>query len=282
MIKEMNCWECIIPLIGNEFRELHFKVATIPTLKVEIEQLNSDLSKHKQTHDQKSQNEKLFRLLHQAEGEMERSTSQIKEMSEAMSMMQQREIEGNTKIQLMESELTTLKNESDAKEVERREELTKIKHLLLDASKALEQKDSQILGMDSEMNNLRSKIEEATILLRSKEYEEQSLKVNIQSYENKNVRLRDYIRKLTAKCEEWEASYERQSKAIDILQQKKARMKEKACEIADRYKTLVTDVNRRKKLHQDDRSKWNNERSNLNSVHAALERELEQIAKELA
>ena len=92
----------------------------------------------------------------------------------------------------------------------------------------------------------------------------------------------EYIRKLTSKCEEWEISYERQSRAIEMMQEKKTRMKERTAEIASRYRALATDINRRKKLHKNDRERWSHERSNLNSVHAALERELEQIAKELA
>lgn len=197
-------------------------------------------------------------------------------------MMQQRETEANTNIKLMESELMRLKNESETSEFEKIEELTKVKDLLLDTSAALEKKESKILEINSQTNIMRSEIEEITSLLRSKEYEEQSLKVNIQSCEKKNSRLREYIQKLTTKCEEWETSYDRQSRAIDRLQEKKARIKEKACAIAGRYRDLVTDINQRNKMQQHNREKRSHERSNLNSVHAALEKELEQIAKELA
>lgn len=260
-MKELDYWKYVIPMIGDK-----------------IEALNNQIEK---AEDQTSRNEKLFDLLRQAEKEMERSTLQIKEMSKAMAMMQQREDESNNDIKFVESELMKLKNESETSEFEK-EEFTKVKQFLLDTSATLEKKESQIFKMNSEMNSMRSEIEEATSLLLSKESEEHSLKVNIQSCEMKNSRLREYIRKLTTKCEEWETSYDRQSRAIDRLQEKKARIKEKACDIAGRYRTLVADINRRKKLHQHDREKWSNERSNLNSVHAALEQELEQIAKELA
>eukprot|EP00536_Pseudo-nitzschia_multiseries_P010131 jgi/Psemu1/307055/fgenesh1_kg.300_\ len=261
----------------------------VPELEHEIEKLNDDLSKRviretdhmKNSEDQTAQNEKLFDLLRQAEEEMERSSLQIQDMSEAMAAMQQREYESNNSIKLIESELIEFKNESKTLELEKNEELNKIKCLLLDTSATLEKKESQILEMNSKINNLKSEIEDATAALRSKESEENSLRVNIQSCEKKNTRLREYIRKLTSKCEEWEASYDRQSRAIDRLQEKKARIKEKACDIAGRYRALVADVNRRKKMHQNDREKWSHERSNLNSVHAALEQELEQIAKEL-
>jgi len=289
-LMEIDCWERIIPWIGKEIDALHRAKSTIPKLELEIEKLENNLSKSeiresdqlKQAEDQAIQNKKLFDLLRQAEGEMERSTTQIKEMSEALAVMQQREDEGNKKIEVMESEFLKLKNESEKNEREKKEEFVKVKDLLLDTSAALEMKDSQILDMNSQMNTMRSEIDKGQTLLRSKEFEEQSLKANIQSFEKKNTKLREYIRKLTNKCEEWETSYDRQSRAIDRLQDKKNRMKDKACDIAGRYRALVADINRRKKLHQSDREKSIHERSNLNSVHAALEQELEEIAKELA
>ncbi len=282
-MKEIDCWECVIPLIGEKIEAMH---QTIPKLELEIETLSHNLSKEsdqtKNVEENASQNEKLLDLLRQAEQEMERSTRQIKEMSEAMGLMQKREAEADNTIELLKSELMKLQNDADANTLAKTEDLTKLKNLLVDTSEALEKKESQIREMDSQMNNKKSEIVEITALLRSKESEERSLKTIIQSFEKKNSRLREYIRKLTNKCEEWEISYDRQSRAIDRLQEKKARMKERAADIAGRYRSLVSDINRRKKMHQDDREKWSQERSNLNSVHAALERELEQIAKELA
>lgn len=289
-IQEINCWNAIMPLIEDQIEAFYHTAATIPEFEVEIEKLNNDLSKQKiresdhikQAEDQIAQNEKLFDLLRQAEEEMERSTFQIKEMSEAMAIMQRRENETNNTIKLVESELLELKNESEMSDHEKKEELTRVKELLIDSSATLEKKESEVLKMSSLINTMKSEIEDVTSRLRSKESEEHSLKINIESCEKKNSRLREYIRKLTTKCEEWETSYDRQSRAIDRLQEKNSRIKEKACEIASRYRALVADVNRRKKMHQHDRDKWSHERSNLNSVHAALERELEQIAEELS
>jgi len=289
-MKEIDCWKIIIPLIADEIESMHHLAKKVPELEDEIEKLNDDLSKcviretdHiKHVGDQTAQNEKLFDLLRQAEAEMERSKLQIQDLSEAIAAIQQREHEANSNIELMESELIERKNQSKILELEKNEEITKIKCLLLDTSATLEKKDSQILEMNSQINNLKSEIDDTAAVLRSKESEERCLRVNIQSCEKKNTRLREYIRKLTNKCEEWEASYDRQSRAIDRLQEKKTRIKEKACDIANRYRALVADVNRRKKMHQNDREKWSHQRSNLNSVHAALEQELEQIANELA
>lgn len=283
-MNEIDCWKCVIPMIGDKIESLHHSVATIPKLELEIERLTNDLTNHenKEERDSASQNEKLLDLLRQAEQEMERSTVQIKEMSQAMALMQEREKEANINMELMGSELVKLKNQSKASEFENEEDFAKVKTLLINTSTELEKKENQIIAMTSEINRMQSEIEEMNSLLRSKESEENSLKANIESSENKNTRLREYIRKLTAKCEEWEVSYDRQSRAIDRLQEKKTRMKERTADIASRYRALVTDINRRKKLHKNDRERWSLERSNLNSVHAALERELEQIAKELA
>ncbi|VEU40446.1 unnamed protein product [Pseudo-nitzschia multistriata] len=289
-MNEIDCWNSIIPLITDEIESMHHTSKRIPDLKDEIEQLNDNLSKYeirqtdqmKHAKDQSTQNEKLFDLLRQAEEEMERSSLQIQEMSEAMVAMQQREYEANHKFKVMESELCQLKTQSKTSAIENNEEFAKMKSLLLDTSATLEKKDSQMMEMNSQMNNLKSEVNEVTALLRSKDAEEHSLRVNIESCEKKNARLREYIRKLTNKCEEWEGSYDRQSRAIERLQEKNTRIKEKACDIAGRYRALVADVNRRKKMHKHDREKWSNERSNLTNVHAALEQELEQIAKELA
>ena len=113
-----------------------------------------------------------------------------------------------------------LKNQSKASEFENEEDFAKVKTLLINTSTELEKKENQIIAMTSEINRMQSEIEEMNSLLRSKESEENSLKANIESSENKNTRLREYIRKLTAKCEEWEVSYDRQSRAIDRLQEK--------------------------------------------------------------
>ena len=38
------------------------------------------------------------------------------------------------------------------------------------------------------------------------------------SLERKNMKLRDYIHKLTTKCEEWSVSYEKQARLLENVQ----------------------------------------------------------------
>lgn len=118
--------------------------------------------------------------------------------------------------------------------------------------------------------------------LRSKESEERSHKDTIDALEKKCARLRDYIRKLTIKCEEWEESYNRQARTVQKLQEKNARVRDKASDIAIRYRKLAGDANHRTRKHYEDRIKWTQERSNLRELHITLEHELEQITKELS
>jgi len=288
-MKEIDSWKATIPFIGDEIEAMYHTIARMPELELEIENLNNGMSTHelhevdqmKLGAEQKEQNEKLFILLRKAEQEMERSTSQIKEMSETMALLQQRENEANESVNLLESELKEVKDGSEKSLNEKREESRKIKLLLLEASSTLEKKESQLSEMNSQVNCMKSEINDVTSKLRSKENEEHSLKLNIQSCEKKNSRLREYIRKLTTKCEAWEESYDRQTKAINRLQEKNTRIREKASDIAGRYRTLVGDLNRRKKSHLHDRENWKNERSSLHTVHEALEQELQDISKAL-
>jgi phage shock protein A len=53
--------------------------------------------------------------------------------------------------------------------------------------------------------------------------------------ESKCTRLRDYIRKLTAKCDQWEATYEEQSRIVEGLRDAIIRTRQKAKDIALRY-----------------------------------------------
>jgi chromosome segregation ATPase len=119
-------------------------------------------------------------------------------------------------------------------------------------------------------------------LLRLKETEEMSHKATVETLDKKCARLRDYIRKLTTKCEEWEDSYDRQARAVEKLQEKNAQIRDRASDIAIRYRKLAGDAKHRTKKHNEDLMKWTRERSNLREVHTTLEQELEQIAKELS
>lgn len=78
--------------------------------------------------------------------------------------------------------------------------------------------------------------------------EKEKLLTKIVSMENKCSKLRDYIRKLTSKCEEWEISYEKQSERLEKHDQRHRETRKKASEIARRYQKLVNDVERRKKV----------------------------------
>lgn len=119
-------------------------------------------------------------------------------------------------------------------------------------------------------------------LMRSMETEAISNKATVDKLENKCTRLRDYIRKLTTKCEEWEQSYDRQARTVEKLQEKNARIRDKASDIANRYRKLAGDAKHSTKKHHEDRMKWTDERSNLREVHMTLEQELELITKELS
>lgn len=116
---------------------------------------------------------------------------------------------------------------------------------------------------------------------RAHEGVENTLKATVGSLETKCSRLREYIKKLTKKCEEWELSYEEQAHAIVELQAKNLKARENASKLANRYRKLKGEIQRKKKSHRDDRAKWICERSTLNEVHVQLEEELELIAKEL-
>jgi cell division protein FtsB len=84
----------------------------------------------------------------------------------------------------------------------------------------------------------------------NQEVEGSRLKATVHSLESKCTRLRDYIRKLTKKCEEWEVSYERQAKSIEKLQGKNLKIREKATEFASRYHKLKGDIKKRKKVRR--------------------------------
>ena len=85
-------------------------------------------------------------------------------------------------------------------------------------------------------------------LLKVKETDGSKLRLANESLENKCSRLREYIKKLTAKCEEWEVSYERQAKSIEKLQAKNVRIRERASEMVHRYRRLAGDVRRKSKV----------------------------------
>jgi chromosome segregation ATPase len=76
------------------------------------------------------------------------------------------------------------------------------------------------------------------------------LQSKINSLENKCSRLRDFIKKLTLKCDEWEASYEKQGQAMEKLLARDVRTRERAAEIANRYRKLVGNLKRRNQVRR--------------------------------
>ena len=94
----------------------------------------------------------------------------------------------------------------------------------------------------------KAKLEQVSQTQKSQETEETQLRSLVDSLETKCSRLRDYIKKLTKKCEEWEVSYDQQSRTIEKLQGKNLKMREKASEFASRYHRLKEDIQRRNKV----------------------------------
>ena len=64
-------------------------------------------------------------------------------------------------------------------------------------------------------------------------------------WENRCFKLREYMRKLTAKCEEWESSYAQQSKLLEVLHSQQQKTKAKAAELGRKYSELTYDVQTR-------------------------------------
>lgn len=97
-------------------------------------------------------------------------------------------------------------------------------------------------------SSTEEELSEVKTVLRSKNSEEAKLLSKSGSLETKCSRLREYIRKLTSKCEEWEASYDRQSMVLDKLHSRNGKSKQKASELAHRYKKLAGDIQRKSKV----------------------------------
>jgi hypothetical protein len=287
---ELEVWKDLIPRIGDEISALHHTVTNLSDVEIEVENLKEQLSiseseksEHlNQLEEERMQNEKLFSLLRQAEQEMERSTDQIQDMSESLSALRERDSKLTSRASGLEAELIQLKQSHELAQAKSSEERDRLKRALAEKTALAEEQSTEINEATSRVEQLRSELERTSFELRSKESELGKTKPVMESLEKKVSVLRDYVRKLTTKCEEWEKSYDRQSVAIDKLQQKNAKIREKASLMADKYRKLVADIQRRKRIHKDDRAKWSHERSSLSHVHLQLEQELEQIAKELS
>ena len=241
-----------------------------------------DESHAKSLEAERLENQKLYDLLRQAEKEMEICTVQINEMSEAMATHKENEAEAVGKSKATETRLMQLQDDFETFRSGSMEQSEHLKGSIADKNRQLQEKESLLLEVKSRRDELQTKLDDAAAKFMSKDNEVKSMKLSMESLEKKTARLREYVRKLTTKCEEWEESYEKQSESLERLQAKNTAIRCKASQITEKYKRLADHVQRRKRMHKEDRAKWSSERYNLNHVHLQLEQELEQIAKELS
>jgi chromosome segregation ATPase len=210
--------EQLAPFVASMLTDMNARQSELGLLRGELDRVQKDFmlstdlgTQYKsQIEQEKTQNQKLFELLQQAEIEMERSASQIRELSAALTKQQQQETEVLSKTRVTEQERDTLR--SDLSDLRRE--------------------------LSADLRQSKQKINELTHELSGKRKTEEEMRSAIDSLESKGARLRQYVKKLTIKCEEWEMSYERQSKSLEKLQLKNVRMKEKIYEMAAKYKDL--------------------------------------------
>jgi chromosome segregation ATPase len=227
------------------------------------------------------QNEKLLALLRQAEHEIERSSVQIN-MSKSLRVLQERENESNAKVEPAEPVLSKFRQEHEKEKIQGMEEKDKFKRLFADKMVELEARDADLRDTCSINEKLKVQLERISHELRSKAAQVDKMKPMVESLERKASVLREYVGKLTTKCEEWKESNDRQSTVIEKMQQKNLRLREKSSQIVVRYKKLSEGIKRRNQTKNEDSANWRQGRTKLNDVPGQLERELEQIAKELS
>lgn len=125
-----------------------------------------------------------------------------------------------------------------------------------------------------------------------KEYALAELQSQKNTWETRCFKLREYMRKLTAKCEEWESSYEQQSKILEALHAQQETARAKAAQLGRKYQQLTNDVLHQnqsrikgRKLHgadiSRDQSLFVEDLADVQSIHEELENQLEHIANEL-
>ena len=123
-----------------------------------------------------------------------------------------------------------------------------------------------------------------------KEFALAELQSQKNTWETRCFKLREYMRKLTAKCEEWESSYEQQSKILEALHVQQETARSKAAQLGRKYAQLANDTVQRKKsrmeiraLHDADGSRdhFMEDLADFQSIHEELENQLEHIANEL-
>jgi hypothetical protein len=157
-VRELAYWRDIVPHIGDSMQSLSKTKSDFDQLLKEAAILSKDnnLLKtseneyKKQIEEERKQNEKFYTLLSQAELEMERSAKQIREMSGALSILQQKEAEANDK--LMNGEIECVQMAQDFQEAQTDMTLQRnhLQKKVTDLLAELEDKESRL----SEMNGL--------------------------------------------------------------------------------------------------------------------------------
>lgn len=213
-----NFLEQVVPLILSALQKTTEKEKEVDKVQENCSRLQEDIKRAKefglkyqqQAEEEKSQNLKLFELLRQAELEMERSAHQIREMSFALSKLQQEESEMLSKTRTAEEEREVM-----------RSKLAQTRNELCYERNVAEKRGNEL----SEELSIKVKAED-------------ELRSTIDGLNAKCCRLRQYVKKLTLKCEEWEKSYQRQGKSLEKLQAKNSCLRDKVCEMSAKYKQI--------------------------------------------
>jgi hypothetical protein len=145
-------WKEIIPVLGQsmhlrcqEQRKAHELQLELDKLQEEFFRLHGLESDYqKQIQGEKEQNAKLFTLLSQAEMEMERSAKQIREMSSALSRLQQQEAEANEKAKALEGESIKAQKELERSQRDTIGERQNTQLRLSQLTETLRNKESQL------------------------------------------------------------------------------------------------------------------------------------------
>jgi hypothetical protein len=154
--KEVEFWKEVIPAVGSSMQELSHAKSQLEDAERESERLTEDLARlesaegdcQKQVEDERLRNEKLFALLRQAESEMERSVAQIRDMSSALVLIQEREAEAKAQARCMEEEWYAQKTDLEGS-------LEKIT-----AEKG--QAQTRLLGMEETLTTIQGSLSETT------------------------------------------------------------------------------------------------------------------------
>lgn len=135
--------------------------------------------------------------------------------------------------------------------------------------------EKRIQESNDALSRLQDQLDESTASLRTMTNEFKMASTRSDHLELKCSRLRDYIRKVTGKCDQWEDFYDRQAEVVEGLKRANERTRQKTAELARRYQE-------RDQIHDKERAVWTAQKCNLDFIHSQLEEELHGIANELA